>query len=58
MSMSRYELECIVDRMVETMGVQEVLYELTQAQETRELQSNLEFIDQMNDLDLMDKEVN
>lgn len=57
MNMSRYELECIVDRMVELMGVHEVLNELTQAQETRELQANLEFIDRMNELGLM-KEVN
>lgn len=56
MSMDRYELETIVARMVELIGIEEMLAELTRAQSTDELQANLEFIDRMNDLCLMGNE--
>lgn len=51
--MDRIELDEIVERMVEMMGMEKLLIELTQAQDTTELQANLEHIDRMNELDLM-----
>lgn len=51
--MDRIELDEIVERMVELMGMEKVLIELTQAQSSKELQENLEYIDHMNELHLM-----
>lgn len=56
MSRERYELVSIIDRMVELMGTDEVLIELVSAMSVYELESNLEFIDRMNDLGLMSDE--
>ena len=51
--MDREKLDNIVELMVELLGVEEVLSELTKAQSTKELQENLEYIDHMNELHLM-----
>ena len=56
MSMSRYGLETIMFKMVELMGAEEVLKELSMALSTDELEDNLEFIDRMNDLNLFEDE--
>ena len=53
MSMQRYELENVIGRMVDLMGAEEVLMELTRAMSTDELEENLEFISRMNDLGVM-----
>ena len=53
MSMQRYELENVIGRMVDLMGAEEVLMELTRAMSTDELEDNLEFISRMNDLGVM-----
>lgn len=53
MSMQRYELESVIGRMVDLMGAEEVLMELTRAMSTDELEDNLEFISRMNDLGVM-----
>lgn len=52
MSMSRYGLEVVVDKMVNSLGAEALLNELISAMSTDELEENLEFVDRMNDLGL------
>ena len=56
MAMSRRELDVILDKMVEQIGVERVLTELTWAMSTHELEDYLGFISRMNDLNLIDGE--
>ena len=52
MKMNREELDTIVEQMVELLGVEETLVELTKAMSSDELQENLEYIDNMQELHL------
>ena len=53
MKMNREELNSLVDQMVELLGVEETLNEFTKAMSTDELQENLEYIDRMQDLNII-----
>ena len=52
MRKDRNELNEVLDTMVEMLGIEQVLQDLANAQDTRELQANLEYISRMWDLDL------
>ena len=56
MNKSRYDLECIVDRMIDILGAKELVFELARAMTTDELEDYLSFISRMNDLDLIGME--
>ena len=53
MAKSREELDNIVEQMIEMIGIEETLDDLTKAMSTKELQENLEHIDNMRDLNIM-----
>ena len=52
MRKNRNELNEVLNAMVEMLGAEQVLQELANAQDTHELQANLEYISDMWDLDL------
>ena len=52
MRKNRNELNEVLNTMVEMLGAEQVLQELANAQDTHELQANLEYISDMWDLDL------
>ena len=52
MRKDRNELNEVLNTMVEMLGAEQVLQELANAQDTRELQENLEYISDMWELDL------
>ena len=54
MRLDKNELMEKVDEMVELMGADAVLEELTLAMSSNELQENLEYIDRMNETNLFD----
>lgn len=56
MTMSRRELDNIVSDMVEMIGAERLIIELTHAMSTHELEDYLGFISRMNDLDLIGSE--
>ena len=55
MRKDRNELNEVLNTMVEMLGAEQVLQELANAQDTRELQENLEYISDMWDLDLFEE---
>ena len=50
--MNREELNEIVDQIIDTIGIENFVDDLTKAQSTKELHDNLEYIDNMRDLNL------
>ena len=56
MSMSRRELDMIVNDMSNMLGAERLIIELTHAMSTHELEDYLGFISRMNDLDLIGQE--
>ena len=52
MRKNRNELNEVLNEMVDMLGIEQVLQELANAQDTRELQENLEYISDMWELDL------
>ena len=52
MRKNRNELNEVLDAMIEILGADGLLQELANAQDTRELQANLEYISDMWELDL------
>ena len=52
MRKNRNELNEVLDTMIEILGADGLLQELANAQDTFELQANLEYISDMWDLDL------
>ena len=55
MRKNRNELNEVIDVMIEILGADGLLQELANAQDTRELQENLEYISDMWDLDLFEE---
>ena len=55
MRKDRNELNEVIDAMIEILGADGLLQELANAQDTRELQENLEYISDMWDLDLFEE---
>ena len=55
MRKDRNELNEVLNTMVEMLGTEQVLQELANAQDTRELQDNLEYISDMWELDLFEE---
>ena len=55
MRKNRSELNEVLDVMIEILGADGLLQELANAQDTRELQENLEYISDMWDLDLFEE---
>ena len=52
MRKNRNELNEVLDTMVEMLGIDTLLQDLANAQDTHELQENLEYISDMWELDL------
>ena len=52
MRKSRNELNEVLDAMIDMLGIEQVLQDLANAQDTRELQENLEYISDMWELEL------
>ena len=55
MRKNRNELNEVLNAMVEILGADGLLQELANAQDTRELQENLEYISDMWELDLFEE---
>ena len=55
MRKDRNELNEVIDAMIEILGADGLLQELANAQDTYELQENLEYISDMWDLDLFEE---
>ena len=55
MRKDRNELCEVLDEMVQMLGIEQVLQDLANAQDTRELQANLEYISDMWELDLFEE---
>lgn len=55
MRKNRSELNEVLDVMIEILGADGLLQELANAQDTRELQENLEYISDMWELDLFEE---
>ena len=55
MRKDRNELNEVLNIMVEMLGIDTVLEDLANAQDTRELQANLEYISDMWELDLFEE---
>ena len=56
MRKDRNELNEVLDAMIEILGADGLLQELANAQDTYELQANLEYISDMWELDLFKEE--
>ena len=52
MRKDRNELNEVLDTMVDMLGIEQVLQDLANAQDTSELQANLEYMSRMWDLEL------
>ena len=55
MRKDRNELNEVLNTMVEMLGIDTLLQDLANAQDTRELQANLEYISDMWELDLFEE---
>ena len=54
--MMKNELMNKLDELVEMLGAENAINELAKAMDSNELESNLKFIDRMNDLNLFDED--